>query len=163
MRALLLIGAALVGCTTQYPAGDDPWRGQMEAHVQDFIDGDTADVELDDGTVDRVRLLGVDTPETDKHDPLDSECYAVLAWQESADLFDGEIVQLTFDSAERGVYNRLLVYMYRDSDGLFLNEHLIRDGFAVVSGFEVSMTDEFEQLQEEAQLAQRGLWGECSP
>ncbi len=168
MRAALLPLALLLGCPTapDLPAGPEPCREQTRVEVLEFIDGDTADVEFLDGglagTTDRIRLLGIDTPEIDHDDVLNSDFCAVRAWNEAIEEFQGDTAWLTFDTSCTGVFERTLAYMFRESDELWVNKHMVEQGYARVSTFDFSFRTEFEAAEAEAMAAGRGLWGACA-
>lgn len=165
-RLLFVCCALLFGCAESYDSGENPCREQVSARVTDVVDGDTLDAEILDGeaagTIQRLRLLGVDTPEVDHNDEGNSECYGVLAWYESDDLI-GEDVALTFDAECSDTFGRTLVYLFRRSDDLFWNEHLIREGFARTCPREPNSTFDtrFDAAQQSAIAESSGLWGEC--
>ena len=168
MRALLLLFAvAVAGCpgAPDLPQGPEPCREPTQVNVIEFTDGDTVDVEFLDGelagTTDRIRLQGIDTPEVDQADPLDSEFCAVRAWNESIETLQGELAWLTFDTSCTGTFDRTLAYMFRASDELWLNKHLVEQGYARVSTFEFSFRAEFEAAEADAMAAGRGQWGTC--
>jgi len=94
-------------------------EGQV-ARVSSVIDGDTIDVLLD-GRRERIRYVGVNTPERDE------PCYAD-ATQANRDLVEGKEVVLVTDTTETDRFGRLLRYIY--ADGVFVNEALVRDGYA---------------------------------
>ena len=58
---------------------------------------------------------------------------------------------------------RTLAYVYRASDGLFLNAALLRDGFAEAYTFppNVAHAEQLAALAREARTAARGFWGAC--
>lgn len=168
MRGFVFVFVVLgVGCPTapDLPQGPDPCREPVQVEVIEFTDGDTVDVEFLEGdllgTTDRIRLQGIDTPEVDQDDPLDSEFCAVRAWNESIEQLQGETAWLTFDTSCTGTFDRTLAYMFRASDELWLNRHLVEQGYARVSDFEFSFRAEFEAEEAEAMAAGRGLWGPC--
>ncbi len=173
MRTLpLLLFVPLLGCELpiggrpELPEGPASCREMTRALVLEVIDGDTADVEFLEGdlvgTEDRVRFNGIDTPEVDQDDPLDSEFCGLRAWNEAISLLEGEEVWLTFDTNCTGTFGRTLVYAFRVSDELWFNEHMIETGYARVSGFEFSFSEQFEEKEEAAMLAGLGLWGACT-
>jgi len=136
------------------------------ARVVEVVDGDTADVEFLEGdlygTTDRVRFNGIDTPEVNHDDPLDSEFCGLRAWNEAIALLEGEEIWLTFDTSCTGTFGRTLVYGFRTRDELWFNEHMIEDGYARVSGFDFAFSDSFSEKEEEAMFAGKGLWGPCT-
>ena len=166
MRLLLTI-ATLAACTPTYEGGPEPCRGQTLVGVMEAIDGDTIDVEIRGGdgagTTERVRLLGVDTPEVDHNDSAASQCYGVLAWNATIDFAVGEEAYLTFDAECTDTYGRSLAYLYRASDGLFVNQQLIEQGFARTCARSPNDTfsADFAAAEQGAQAEQRGLWGTC--
>lgn len=90
------------------------------ATVTRVIDGDTIDVLLD-GKQERIRYVGVNTPERDE------PCYNE-ATQANRDLVEGKTVTLVTDTSDTDRYDRLLRYIY--ADGVFVNESLVRNGYA---------------------------------
>lgn len=145
------------------PAGS-PLRagGSAAATVERVIDGDTIVVRLD-GRRERVRYVGVDTPETVKPGtPV--QCYGPAAHALNARLLaPGQRILLRFDRELRDRYGRLLAYVYRVRDTLFVNAALMRAGAART--LEISPNTahaaDFAALQASAQAAGRGLWSAC--
>lgn len=124
------------------------------AHV---VDGDT--VQLING--DYVRYVGIDTPE--EYDPRKSvQCFAKEAADENRRLVQGQYVVIQKDITERDKYGRLLGYLYL-ADGTFVNELLVKEGFAFEYYYkpDVSKSDEIKTLETEAKTAGRGLWSAC--
>lgn len=131
--------------------------------VVEFADGDTISVDMN-GKTERVRMIGVDTPET--HDPRKAvECFGQAASAYTKRLIGAGAVRLEADSlsTNRDRYDRLLRYVYT-SDNKLVEAELIRNGyaFAYVS-FPFSKLDEFRAYEKEAREANRGLWSGCSP
>ncbi len=126
------------------------------------VDGDTIDVLIGDAT-ERVRLIGVDTPESVKRDtPV--ECFAREASAFTTSLLaPGTPLYLERDVEARDSYGRLLAYVYRLPDGLFVNLELARQGYAHTLTFppNVAHTDEFVEATRAAEAADLGLWGSC--
>lgn len=104
---------------TDLPPGDD-------RSVERVVDGDTLIV---DGG-ERVRLIGIDTPETKAEDrPV--ECFGPEASAHLAFLLaSGSDVRLAYDEESSDQYGRTLAYVYRRSDGLFVNAALVEGGYA---------------------------------
>lgn len=165
---LLLAGVVLGGVSLPSwlggTSGDAPTPGgTATAVVERVIDGDTIVVRLD-GRDERVRYVGIDTPETVKPDaPV--ECYGPAAHDLNARLLDrdGDRVTLRFDRELRDRYGRLLAYVYRASDGLFVNAQLVRAGAARTLPISPNTAHaaELATLQRDAAGADRGLWGSC--
>lgn len=130
--------------------------------VIDVIDGDTVDLAIA-GHRQRVRLIGIDTPET-KHPNKPVQCYGPQAtlFTESL-LTDGTEVRIERDAEARDAYDRLLVYLYRTSDNMFVNLQIVLQGFARVLTIEPNTTymDKFVTASRDAHLNNRGLWQAC--
>ena len=141
---------------------DEPAGDLGSAQVLRVVDGDTIRVRLD-GRTERVRYIGVDTPESVKPGtPV--QCYAKRASAANAALVAGRSVKLVTDAEQRDRYGRLLAYVYREPDGAFVNARLVRDGFArtLTIAPNVAHEREFTQLAGDARRARRGLWGSCA-
>jgi micrococcal nuclease len=127
--------------------------------VTRVVDGDTVEVRLD-GRLEKVRLIGIDTPESVKPDtPV--QCYAKAASAETERLLEGRRVELRFDAERRDRYGRLLAYVYRD--GLFVNAALVERGYARTLTIppNVAHAELFARLAREARRGGRGLWTAC--
>jgi micrococcal nuclease len=140
-------------------AGTSVSRGREAARVVRVIDGDTILVSLD-GREERVRYIGVDTPETVAPDrPV--ECFGAEASEANRKLVAGKVVELERDVSERDQFGRLLRYVY--VDGVFVNEELLRRGYATAVTFppDVRESARFRDLERRARQAGQGLWGAC--
>lgn len=133
------------------------------AVVERVVDGDTIVVEID-GRRETVRLIGIDTPETVKPNaPV--ECFGPEASAATGALVPpGTPVRLERDAEARDDYDRLLAYVYRAADALFVNLELVRTGHAVLLTFppNVAHVDEFVDASRDANTAGRGLWSACA-
>lgn len=133
-----------------------------EATVVRIVDGDTIVVRLGSGREERVRYIGIDTPESVKpNTPV--QCFAKAASDANAALVDGRRVRLERDVSERDRYGRLLAYVHRSDDDLFVNAELVRQGYAHASPYppDVRHEADFRSLEREARTARRGLWKAC--
>jgi micrococcal nuclease len=149
-------GASTTSAATSVPAG-------LDGTVVSVTDGDTIKVRLTTGDVERVRLTGIDTPET-KDPRTVVECFGREAAAETLRLLpEGTAVRLETDVELRDRYRRLLAYVWRLPDGLFVNEFLVRDGWAAPYRYppNVKYADELSRLGAAARAANRGLWGAC--
>lgn len=133
--------------------------------VTEFYDGDTFAVDMN-GTTEKIRLIGVDTPETHKPDtPV--QCFGpeASAFTERSLKSAGNSVRLEADPLDdnRDRYGRLLRYAYLP-DGTLLEQSIIEQGygFAYLS-FPFQKKLNFADYQATAQTAKLGLWGHCSP
>ena len=157
---LLAAGAALLAQAGVLPGFTED-RDAGTGRVVRVVDGDTIHVDVG-GSREKVRYIGVDTPETRKPgSPV--ECFGKRAAAENKRLVAGEEVRLERDAEARDRYGRLLAYVYRVRDGRFVNAALVRGGFAqpLTIPPNVAHADEFAALAREAREAGRGLWGEC--
>jgi micrococcal nuclease len=125
--------------------------------VVEIVDGDTIDVEIE-GRRERVRYIGINTPET-KHPMRGVEPYGPEAAEANTRLVAGQTVQLEWDVERRDRYGRLLAYVYVGDT--MINAELVRQGYAQVATFppNVKYQELFLKLQREARGAKRGLWG----
>jgi len=128
--------------------------------VTKVVDGDTFWV--DDGSEKglKVRLIGVDTPET-VHSQKGVEYYGKEASNFAKSLLEGEKVRLEFDVDRIDRYGRTLAYVYL-SDGTFLNAELVKKGYAHVMTVppNVKYSEKFLELEREARENKLGLWKE---
>lgn len=124
------------------------------------VDGDTIRILLRGGE-EPVRYIGVDTPET-RRPGSPVECFKAASAR-NARLVEGERVRLVFDVERRDRYDRLLAYVYRSRDGLFVNAALVRDGYATQLTVppNVRFAERFRRLARRAREAGRGLWRAC--
>jgi micrococcal nuclease len=132
------------------------------------VDGDTLKL----NTGERVRLIGIDTPEMHESDKLyrdaarthqDVQTIQALgrrAYAFTRTLVEGKPVRLEFDVEKRDKYGRLLAYVYRTSDGMFVNAEIVKQGYASLMTYppNVKYADLFLQLYQEARENKRGLW-----
>jgi micrococcal nuclease len=117
--ALACIALLMCSCARHVSSGND---GQ--ATVVRVIDGDTIVVHIGERD-ENTRLLGIDTPETHKpNTPV--ECFGPEASDRMAALLPpGTVVRLVRDVEARDRYGRLLAYVYRDGDGLFVDRTMV--------------------------------------
>jgi micrococcal nuclease len=160
---VLLLAAVVVLVVTVVTRRDQPRATTFgRAQVVRVVDGDTIRVRLD-GRTERVRYIGVDTPESVKPGtPV--QCYAKRAAAANAALVAGRSVRLVGDVERRDRYGRLLAYVYREPDGAFVNAQLVRDGYARTLAIapNVAHAHQFAQLARTARQSGRGLWSACA-
>jgi micrococcal nuclease len=126
------------------------------------IDGDTIEVRLD-GRVERVRYIGIDTPEL-KHPTRGEEPGGRDAMELNRQLIAGKNVRLELDVQERDRYGRLLAYVWVKQEGereVMVNAALLWHGYAQVMTIapNVKYADYLHELQRQARETRRGLWG----
>ena len=136
--------------------------------VKRVIDGDT--LELESG--ERVRLIGIDTPEVHESNKLHRDSQrtgqdmstiqklGMRSWEFTEKLVEGKRVSLEFDAEKYDKYNRLLAYVYLKKEGTFVNAQIIKEGYASTMTFppNVKYADLFVKLYQEARNNKRGLW-----
>jgi micrococcal nuclease len=131
--------------------------------VTKVVDGDTLDVRTQSGTVQSVRIVGIDSPEiVDPRKPV--QCFAKEASARLHALLDGKAVHLERNPGEdRDVYGRWLRYV--DLDGTDVGAQMILGGFAAsYNAFAHVRSASYNELQREARAAKRGMWGPaCDP
>jgi micrococcal nuclease len=121
--------------------------------VKRAIDGDT--LLLING--ERVRLIGVDTPET-KHPRKPVQYFGIEAYRFTKQMAEGKTVKLEYDWQRRDRYRRLLAYVYL-MDGTFLNAEIIKKGYGFAyTRYPFKYMEEFRLYQREAREKKRGLW-----
>lgn len=132
------------------------------ARVVDVIDGDTIELRINKRN-EMVRLIGIDTPET-VHPTKPVECYGPEASAYlSALLPKGTEVRVSRDVEARDYYDRLLLYVHRASDDMFVNQHMVETGHARAYPFAPNTTfaSAFATLSNNARASEIGLWGTC--
>jgi micrococcal nuclease len=121
--------------------------------VKRVIDGDTLLLT----TGERVRLIGVDTPET-KHPKKPVQRFGKEAYLFTKGMVEGKEVRLEYDWQRRDKYNRLLAYVYL-LDGTFLNAEIIKQGYGFAyTRFPFKYLQEFRKYEKEARENKKGLW-----
>lgn len=131
-----------------------PCQASDPLTVTRVVDGDT--IKLSNG--EKVRLIGVDTPEL-HHPSKPVQYFAEEAYQFVKKLIEGQEVRLEYDFQRKDKYGRTLAYVYRNSDGLFLNAEIVKQGYGFAyTRFPFKHLDEFRKLEQEAREKQLGLW-----
>src|SRR5215471_8549151 len=132
----------------------------LPATVFNVVDGDTSDVRFEDGRTERIRLIGIDTPETvDPRKPV--QCFGREASAHAHELLDSQNVGIELDPSqgERDIYGRMLAYIWL-SDGRDFGEVMIADGFAHEYTYNLPYAhiDAYKAAQAQAIASQAGLW-----
>jgi micrococcal nuclease len=136
--------------------------GAVPARVERVVDGDTFVAELA-GRRERIRVIGVDTPETvDPNRPV--QTYGKEASSFAKRMLSGRTVRLAGDVEPRDKYGRLLAYVWLP-DGTFWNALLAAEGYAQLITIppDVTYASLFRRLVDEARSAHRGLWARRPP
>lgn len=140
------------------PSGSVP-EG-LETTVTRIVDGDT--LYVSDLSV-RVRMIGIDTPET-VHPDRGVECFGREATEHLTGLVPpGTRVVVGFDVERTDRHDRPLGYLWRVSDGTLVNLAMVEDGYAQAYTVppNVRYSERFLAAQREARAAGRGLWAAC--
>ena len=129
--------------------------------VVKVVDGDTIDIDIPDvnDSYTRIRLWGIDTPET-KNPDLGVMYFGPEAAEFASRLVLKKSITVYLDESNntRGKYGRLLAYVQLP-DGRFLNEVLLTEGFAYAdSRFRHSFYNKYKQLDASARSLKKGLW-----
>ncbi len=166
-RARLILGLVVLAVAAYTAAARSPdpapsaSSSSSNGRVTRVVDGDTIHVMVG-GHDENVRYIGVDTPESVKPGtPV--QCFAERASAFNKHLVAGEQVRLVRDAEERDRYGRLLAYVYRARDNLFINATLVTGGYAVPLTIppNVAHEREFRTLATVARRKGRGLWSSC--
>lgn len=154
---IIYVWPLLQSSLTGVPAANSPSR----YYVTRVYDGDTIEVSMN-GTPEKIRLIGIDTPET--HDPdTPAQCYGEHASQATTDALLHTSVRLEADPTgdNRDRYDRLLRYVFTSDETLWNKELITRgEAFAYIS-FPFVRKVEFMTAQFEAAREKRGLWSAC--
>ncbi|GAV24765.1 prophage LambdaCh01 nuclease domain-containing protein [Carboxydothermus islandicus] len=138
----------------------------IAAKVTKVVDGDTIYVRLPNGSEEKVRFIGVDTPES----TIQNEPYGNEASNYTKSKLAGKTVYLEKDVSERDKYGRLLRYIWlakpkeiseSEIRSKMFNAILLLGGYAQVATYppDVKYVDFFTKFQQEAREAEKGLWG----
>ncbi len=141
------------------PAASNACREPIRVLVEDVVDGDTFVAQSEEGE-ERVRIIGVDTPETSSGD-----CYAQEAKSFLINTIFGRHVWLSFDGNCYDTFGRTLAYVHLGTNEQdFVERQILLGGYA--KAFPFDDTDTFEDLfaQDEATARENGAggWGACS-
>jgi micrococcal nuclease len=163
-RTILCIAVLATACRPgSTPAPTSPTALHTNATMLRVIDGDTIDVMID-GRRERVRLIGIDTPETKKpNTPV--QCYGPEATTFTKSLLPADTpLHLERDVVARDDYGRMLAYIYLAGDGSFVNMKIIRRGYArpLTIPPNIAHADEFVEAARFAEADDIGLWARCT-
>ena len=124
-----------------------------------IIDGDTFEIQYK-GKPTSVQLIGVNAPEF-VHPDIPPEPYGEEASKFLREVLLKKSVYLRFEDNERDQYDRLIGYVYRSSDDMFVNLEVIREGYGRVDPRHLPLKHEelFKTYQCRAREIQRGMWG----
>ncbi len=152
----IVIILGLVTCPQKNEISPDHYR------VVRVVDGDTFIVSIDGEDV-RVRLIGVDTPES-VHPNKEVEHFALEASDYLKHLLTNESVFFGYDQSNAAAnhkdrYGRLLAYAYRAGDSLFVNAEIIKQGYGFAyTSYPFEYLESFLELERDARSGKLGLW-----
>jgi len=134
-------------------------KSQNLYHVYKVIDGDTFWVKDDNHQQIKIRLIGIDAPETRNAFYKKKHPLGKVGKEYLIKLIGGKEIRLDFDVDSLDRYGRTLAYAY-SSTGLFINEELVRNGYAIIMTVppNVQFVEEFYEAQKLARKERLGLW-----
>ncbi len=114
------------------------------------VDGDTIEIE----TGERVRLICIDTPERGQEGYSEAKEYL-------ENLILDKKIRLVKDISETGKYGRLVRYVYLE-DGTFVNELIVREGYAEAYWYkpDITLCPTIQQAEDYAKKNNLGIWEE---
>ena len=127
--------------------------------VSRIVDGDTFWVDNESEKGIKIRLTGVDAPETRNSRNKLKAAFGDESTRYLTDLIAGKMVRLEYDVDTLDQYGRTLAYVYLE-DGTFVNATMVRHGYATVMTTppNVRYADTFVELAEKARKIEMGLW-----
>ena len=151
--ALVIFLLAFTGCKSANKVPEVPNDGHTYYEVERVIDGDTLDIDV----IGKVRLIGIDTPETvDKRKPV--QYFGKEASLFLTRLVQHEKVRLEYEQNKTDKYKRTLAYVYM-ADGTFVNAEIIKQGYGFAyTKFPFKYLEQFRSYEKEAREDKRGLW-----
>lgn len=175
----LIVAGAAITLTVGVVAGRGPWAPTPLPHpralpdgtrglggrITSVTDGDTVEIDFGPAGTERVRLIGIDTPET-VHPTKDVECWGPEASARMEELLPpGTQILGQRDVEARDRYGRLLLYLWRADDGMFVNRLMLEEGHAVPLAIAPNNTRraEMSAASATARAAGLGLWEACEP
>jgi micrococcal nuclease len=146
-------------------------EGAVQVEFVRVIDGDTIDVDYDLGPGvdrDRIRLIGIDTPETNYSYGNEPECYGPEATNRTESLLlAAREIWVERDINPVDPNDRLLRYVWYvshiDDQIVFLNEQLVEEGYAIARAYPPNLKhqDVPDAAQARAITEGRGMWTTC--
>lgn len=132
-------------------------NGKVEAKVLRVVDGDTLKVQIADKGY-KVRLLGVDTPESVSPKKGKNTKEGKIASEYTKKNLEGKDIILEFDVSPYDRYGRLLAYVY--VDGICYNEKLLEEGYAKVMMISPNVKNSkyYRQIEKQAKENNTGFW-----
>ena len=167
----VLLSLAMTACTNDAAQEATPGTATQttaaagltpNATIKKVVDGDTVIADIN-GVIENVRLIGIDTPESVARN-RPNQCYGAEASDYLKSLLpEGTPVTLMLDEEARDQYDRLLAYVIRSTDELFVNLDLVEQGYAGTLSYppNTHYEDLFDEAAAKATRSGLGLWGVC--
>jgi len=155
---LIAVALAIVQLFSVAPAeAPDSAPVLVPASVVRVVDGDTIVCDVDGKEI-KVRLIGIDTPET-VHPDKEVEYFGAEASAYTTEMLDGQAVYLEYDVETTDRYGRDLAYVWLE-DGTLFNDQLVREGYATVATYppNVKYVDRFTESARLARERGAGLY-----
>lgn len=129
---------------------------RQEGEILRVVDGDTYEIFI--GGREKVRLIGVDTPESLAPQKERNVKEGRVASDFAKELLEGKFVQVEYDVQERDRYGRVLAYLY--IDGKMINEILLEEGMAQTATYppNIKYADRFREIERAARESGKGFW-----
>lgn len=153
---LLVVG--FFSCEAK-PQSEKTVNGYLFYSVLTVIDGDTFWIRDEHGKIVKIRLIGIDAPESRKSAHKDVQRFG----KESSDFLKktlkGKRVRLAYDVRKFDRYYRTLAYVYLE-EGTFLNDYIVRQGYAKAVTFQPNVKFQQQLIKSEqyARQHQLGMW-----
>ena len=161
MQIRILLILILILSHSVLLSAEDKKHQKEYYRVKRVVDGDT--FWIDDGSDKgvKVRLIGVDAPESRNTGTKEIAYFGREASDYLTRLIGGKKVRLEYDAGRFDRYGRTLAYVFLE-DGTFVNAKLVRDGYATIMTVppNVKYADTFLKLERKARKQKRGMWGE---
>ena len=167
MLRIALVLSLVLALLAIVPLRDRFWSQRpatpFDAQVVAVLDGDTVIVRMPKGGEERVRVIGVDTPEI-SHDGKPRQCYSLRATSFVRRVALRRHVELTPGRELRDRYGRLLAYVRVAGSRTDLEEQLLRGGFGRTLEIapNIDRAIHYRTVEQAAQAAGTGLWGACA-
>ena len=121
------------------------------------VDGDTVILNID-GQKTRVRLIGIDTPESVAEDKSRNVKEGKIASEYTKNLLENKKVRVEFDEEKQDVYERKLGYVFLDDE--FINEKLLKEGMAKLYTKTTNQkySERLKKAEQYAKDNKKGFW-----
>ncbi len=162
--AILMV--CLLGFVRLFMQEHMPTTDYVNAEIVYVIDGDTVIVRMD-GREEKIRMIGIDAPESVSAEEEENSVYGEIASEYTREnLKEGMKVYLTFDKERRDPYERVLAYIWLDTDLKDVNNlyqyKMVSEGYALAVCYEPNTTYRYllDDAMQDAIANESGLWAE---